>query len=472
MFYYCGGLYAVLILWIAALNYIALPDCITPSAEQCLVYLSLTRNNLPLANEHVRSSLVNLNKFRSWSTSYSGKCCRMIAGDDCTLRQVKKVKPLSDDQFYAKFNSCASIRSELYNNYYVSQEEESFPLAYVLLTHSNPRILFKFLKGVYRQHNVYCIHYDQKSSPNFKSFIHLLSRCTDNMIIPTKIENVIWGGVSILNAQLNCYRDLLLYRSTVPWKYAFNLQGHELPLRTNRELVEMLQSQPANTSIVESWPIRDSVDRSRLTYRAHLLALPGTSVHVVVLSSERLPSLPSSLDLKIHKSWCFIAVTPEYVHYMLESELSKTLLNFLQNVSNAEEYFYATLYNHELTPGGRYQSGKGAHYNPSFAVSVCVWLQGVVNRKMYCHGSDSHEYCHFSVRDLKSLFSLFVNGELIEPFPVNNYGHGLSPAFVSGTKKAMFFNKYMTDTETTAMDCLEERLTMQNMLEYYFDHEE
>ena len=442
MYCSCCALVAVFLLWIEALNYSALPDCFTLSTKQCLAYWSLTRNTLPLASEHIRSSLVNINKFQSWNASntISGKCCRMIAGDDCVLSQVKKVKPLNDDQFYARFSSCVSIRSELYSTYYVSQEEESFPLAYVLTTHNNPHTLFKFLRGVYRQHNAYCIHYDKKSSSNFKSFIQLLSICADNIIVSTKIENVIWGHVSLLNAQLNCFRDLLLYRSRVPWKYAFNLNGLELPLRTNRELVEMLQSQPVNTSIVETWPIHDRVDKSRLTYRAHLLTLPITNVRAVFLSSEKLTSMPSSLDLSdIYKSSCFIAATPNYVQYMLESELSKNLLSFLQNVSCAEEYFYATLYNHKLTPGGRYQSGKGEKYAPPFVVSMSVWMQAIVNRRIYCHGSVVHGYCHFSVRDLKSMFSLFVNGELIEPFPPNNYGHGLNPAFVSGTKKKQCF---------------------------------
>ena len=402
----------------------------------------------------------------------------MIAGDRCALKEVKHSKPLSDDLFHAQFNSCASIQAKLYNNYYVSQEELSFPLAYIALVHKEPHMLLRFLKAVYRRHNMYCIHYDHKSSPRFKSFIHLLSKCVNNVIIPGKIEDVTWGDTSILNAQLNCFRDLMVYRTTVPWKYAFNLQGHELPLRTNRELVEMLQSQPPNTSIMETWPILDGIDRDRLTYQVRTISLPG-NIKVVSLSSAKLAQLPSDLELEIFKSWCFIAVTPQFVQHMLESDVSKILADFLQNVASAEEYFYATLYNHKLTPGGRYQtSGRtknsdinnGAPYEPPFAVSISMWLHGVVSRKKYCRGRAYHKYCQFSVGDLKTLFSLYVNGKLIEPFPINNFGYGDSPNFVAGTKKAMFLNKYMTDTDPDVMDCLEERLSMQNMLEYYFDH--
>ena len=404
----------------------------------------------------------------------SGQCCHMIAGDTCTLRELNFSEPMGDDSFYAEFDSCDSITTELYDNYYVSEEEKSFPLAYVLLVHTNPVALLRFLKAVYRKHNAYCIHYDQKSSSEFKSFVHKLSECTENIIIPKKIENVIWGDVSILNAQLNSLRELLSYHSSVPWRYALSLQGHELPLRTNREMVEMLRLQPANTSIIESWPISDDVDIQRLTYRAQLMTVPGTKINILALSSKKLAPFSLTHNIELYKSWCFIAVTPGFVQYSLENELSKNLLNYLQDVSNAEEYFYATLYNYKLTPGGRYVSnGDTDHddsYDPPFAVSVCLFLHGVLDRNKYCGGLFYHSYCVFGVKDLKSIFSLYVNGELTDPFPVNNYGHGLSPTFVGGTKKSFFLNRYMTDTDPTLMDCLEERLSIQNMLEYFHDH--
>lgn len=461
--------------WIVAFKYVSLPSCIVPSLEECLGNWSLTRDSLPLSNKDVRSSLIALDKFKSWrrGLNISGQCCRIIAGDTCTLRQVNFSQPMSDELFYAQFDSCDSITAELYDNYYVSEEERSFPLAYVLLVHTNPAALMRFLKAVYRKHNAYCIHYDGKSSFKFKSFVRKLSECIENILIPKKIENVIWGDVSILNAQLNSLRELQNYHSSVPWRYAFSLQGHELPLRTNREMVEMLQSQPENMSIVESWPILDDVDMHRVTYQARLITVPGTKINVVSLSSQKLAPFSLTHKIELYKSWCFIAVTPSFVQYSLDSELSKNLLNFLQNVSNAEEFFYATLYNYKLTPGGRYKgdTGHDDSYDPPFAVSVCLWLHGVVDQKKYCGGLYYHSYCVFGVKDLKSIFSLYVNGKVNYPFPVNNFGYGLSPAFVGGTKKSFFLNRYMTDTDPTLMDCLEERLSIQNMLEYYHDHD-
>ena len=406
----------------------------------------------------------------------SGECCRMIAGDHCTLEQVKRTTPKLDKFPDNVFSTCDAIQSELYSNYYVSQEERAYPLAYVILVHSNPLSLLKFLKVVYRRHNAYCVHYDQKSSPDFKAFIHQLSECAENVIIPENIEDVTWGDASILNAQLNCMQALLDYRTSVPWMYAFNLQGHELPLRTNREMVEMLRTQPQNVSIMESWPLLDEVDKNRLTYKSLTLQFPRTQFRVVALSKEKLAPFSSLHQIVMHKSWCFVAVTPDFVSYSLKGDLPRKLFEFLQEVANAEEYFFATLYNHKGTPGGRWiVNGENTDgwiiYNPPFAVSVSLWLQGVTDRKKYCSGPDEHKYCHFAVGDLKTIFNLYMNGQIIDPFPVRNFGYGLSPAFTSGTKRSLFLNKYNSDTDPSVMDCLQQRLAIQNMLEYYFDHE-
>ena len=44
---------------------------------------------------------------------------------------------------------------------------------------------------------------------------------------------------SLMQAQLNCMDDLLK-RPNGSWKYVINLCGREVPLKTNREIVESL----------------------------------------------------------------------------------------------------------------------------------------------------------------------------------------------------------------------------------------
>ena len=51
-------------------------------------------------------------------------------------------------------------------------------------------------------------------------------------------EDVRWGEWSIVQAELNCLRDLL--KSGRNWTYALDLAGSEVMLATNKELVSRL----------------------------------------------------------------------------------------------------------------------------------------------------------------------------------------------------------------------------------------
>ena len=42
-----------------------------------------------------------------------------------------------------------------------------------------------------------------------------------------------------MDAQLNCMQDLMRFKPS-RWRYAINLCGRELPLKTNREIVQSL----------------------------------------------------------------------------------------------------------------------------------------------------------------------------------------------------------------------------------------
>ena len=50
--------------------------------------------------------------------------------------------------------------------------------------------------------------------------------------------DVKWGEFSIVEAELNCLRDLL--NNSRPWSYALDMAGSEVMLATNRELVDSL----------------------------------------------------------------------------------------------------------------------------------------------------------------------------------------------------------------------------------------
>jgi hypothetical protein len=90
------------------------------------------------------------------------------------------------------------------------------------------------LKAIYRSHNIYCIHIDQKSDKTFKKAIESIVDCFENVFIVSKQENIVYAGFSRLKADLNCMNDLVhspkksflkndLKKKYFKWKYLINM---------------------------------------------------------------------------------------------------------------------------------------------------------------------------------------------------------------------------------------------------------
>ena len=66
---------------------------------------------------------------------------------------------------------------------------------------------------------MYCIHYDNRSSEDMKLLFNKLATCFSYIIIPSNISEVRWGYHSLMDAQMNCFRDLQQNRYKYPWQY-------------------------------------------------------------------------------------------------------------------------------------------------------------------------------------------------------------------------------------------------------------
>ena len=166
------------------------------------------------------------------------------------LRAWRKITPwVPFAQNYKKM-SCDEIRNDFHNNFYVSEVEKDFPIAYILVVYKAAGQILRLLKAIYRPHNLYCIHPDARQGKDFKVFFDNIANCLDNVFVVSKPIEVYYGHISITDAQLNCMQDLEKYPQS-RWKYAINLCGREIPLKTNREIVKSLQ--PTETEGVLSY---------------------------------------------------------------------------------------------------------------------------------------------------------------------------------------------------------------------------
>ena len=85
------------------------------------------------------------------------------------------------------------------------------------------------------------------------------------MFVYQESKMVFWGHSSILRAEMDCLRQLLINdkQSDQPWRYFFNLAGSELPLKSEEWARQMLKGMNGQ-SLVEGFPLPEGNHR-RLT---------------------------------------------------------------------------------------------------------------------------------------------------------------------------------------------------------------
>ena len=231
---------------------------------------------------------------------------------------------------------CEEIRTEFDRNFYTSDEELSFPLAFSINIYSDPQQIIRFLKAIYRPHNVYCIHYDQKSSSEVKRVFSTLNKCLHNVVIPKRLMSISWGCQQILDAQLSCMSALLKLRRTFRWKYVTTLCGKELPLRTNREMVRFLKGMEGHPVIRTSE--FSSEDYSQKFYRTRID--PKTNS---CKSTNKFQTVPVPYGMKLLKTMAYFSLTPEFTDFATHSTKARALYEFVKPIRSPEEAFYGTL---------------------------------------------------------------------------------------------------------------------------------
>ena len=374
------------------------------------------------------------------------KNCRLLqSGSRSEISRVKNAlkswsNSESDQQWIQRMSNCSNVIEEFSNNFYISQEEIDFPLAFIFIVYTNVRQVVRLLKAIYRPHNLYCIHPDARQGEEFARVFRQISKCLDNVFVASKLINVYYQHHTIMDSQLNCMEDLLKYEPR-RWKYVINLCGRELPLKTNREIVSSLKRLKGASAI-------DSVLLSRKAHVwedrfTHKIALNYTSGRIYY-TSQKAGRPPH--HIQIYKSFNFIAATRPFVDFILHSRKAIDFRNYLKELKIPEEHFYASLGRLPEAPGGYPKSG-------NIAVPVVdqyIWLNSAGKPRKYhqvCEGKPVHFICILTAGDLPEIYRLGV--------------YNPRPHF--------FFNKYFMEDDHVVMDCMEERLVKQNMLEYKRD---
>ena len=130
------------------------------------------------------------------------------------------------------------------------------------------------MASIFREHNSYCIHIDPYSDLKFRETVDNILKCYQQTYPQTYIHKandnipVFWGHFSIVEAELNCLRDL--YYNGHQWRYALDLAGSEIMMKTNRELVRFLKKTDGaiHTKAVNMMTYSEEL-KERIKYKYH-----------------------------------------------------------------------------------------------------------------------------------------------------------------------------------------------------------
>ncbi|XP_013916463.1 PREDICTED: beta-1,3-galactosyl-O-glycosyl-glycoprotein beta-1,6-N-acetylglucosaminyltransferase 4 [Thamnophis sirtalis] len=339
----------------------------------------------------------------------------------------KEIIDLEDEDVIAMTSNCQQYRRiREYHLKAVSPEEEEFPLAYSLVVHKNAIMVERLIHTIYSSQNVYCIHYDQKSSDTFKQALENLTKCFSNIFIASKLEVVEYAHISRVQADLNCFSDLL--KSEVPWKYVINLCGQDFPLRSNFELVDELKRLNGDNMLESVRP--SSSKKQRFTYHHELQKKFYHSMKMP--AKTNIPKSPPPHNLKIFVGSAYFILCRAFVQYILGNSQVQDFFEWSKDTYSPDEHFWATLLRMPGVPG-QVSREVGDITDLQIKTRLVKWYY--FENELYppCTGAHLRSVCIYGAAELRWLL---------------NHGH-------------WFANKFDSKVDPIVIKCLAEKIAKQ-----------
>lgn len=262
-------------------------------------------------------------------------------------RNSKFPEKIPDKNFIFDKSKCSHFKTIL--GYTQSNTlDHDFPIGFSLLVHANVEQVERFIRSIYQPQNVYCIHIDTKSKQEFRDAIRSIADCFDNIFITTKAENILYGGFSRLQADINCLKDLLMLdnliksdknfinKRFVDWKYAYNLVGTEFFLRTNDELVKILKMYNGSNEIT-------ILKTNRVLHRRIKNEwLEDFNTFRLVNSGRNKTAPPHGYNITY--GFSTYVISKNFARYAVFDKRAQDLLEWVRTTWSPDEIYWSTLH--------------------------------------------------------------------------------------------------------------------------------
>ncbi|CAG5135390.1 unnamed protein product [Candidula unifasciata] len=189
---------------------------------------------------------------------------------------------------------------------------------------------------------------DIKSSVELLEALRSVTECLPNVFVASKLEHIVYSGFSRLQSDINCMKDLL--RHHVQWRYVINMPGQEFPLRTNLEMVRILQKYNGANDIEGITGNR--MLPGRYMFKHEYITDEQTGQLRMVQTKKK--HQPPPYNLSVVKGSAYGTFSRKFIQFVIDSPIAKDLLQWAKEINSPDEYFWATLHHSTevAVPGG------------------------------------------------------------------------------------------------------------------------
>ncbi|XP_074850845.1 beta-1,3-galactosyl-O-glycosyl-glycoprotein beta-1,6-N-acetylglucosaminyltransferase [Carettochelys insculpta] len=368
-------------------------------------------------------------------------CSKILHGDIEEIEKVKlemltvsfkkRLKLTATDYINLTIDCASFIKTRKYIMEPLSKEEAEFPIAYSIVIHHKIDMLDRLLRSIYAPQNYYCIHVDKKSPESFLAAVKGIVSCFNNVIIASQLESVVYASWSRVQADLNCMKDL--HRRNTKWKYLINLCGMDFPIKTNQEIVEKLKALKGENSLeTEKMP-----SSKEIRWKKHYEIVDG------MLKNTGIDKQPPPLNTPIFSGSAYFVVSRKFVEYVLTNSKILEFIEWAKDTYSPDEHLWATVQRIPEVPGAVSSSDKYDVSDMNALARFVKWhyFEGDMSKGAPyppCSGIHVRSVCVFGVGDLNWMLQ----------------------------KHHLFANKFDTDVDPFAIQCLEEHLRHKALHQY------
>lgn len=204
-------------------------------------------------------------------------------------------------------------------------------IAYLILIHRYPDQFKRLFRAIYSDQNYYVVHVDKNAGIELNAEIRefLLPYPNAELI---KSEKAIWGGYSLVDAELRGMERLL---EMGEWSHFINLSGQDFPLKPQKQIIEFLFANPDREFIKVLDQNRDRHDTM------HRVGEYVIELENSIQRTKRSRPFLTGATPYIGNQW--MIVTRSFCEFICHDPSVARYKEFYQNTLIADEGFFQTV---------------------------------------------------------------------------------------------------------------------------------